>query len=124
MLGRLGLAKDLRRVRVKDIDAAIRDMLSKTDPDHYVEEPAADAIEYPLWTVGQARAYAAAKPGRCVLILEDFVVDATKYMVEHVSPGESSLCAYFTDSCPYSRVARNFCDNTRYVTKQVSMQSQ
>ena len=48
-------------------------------------KPGMWSVNLPVWTVAQSRTYVASKAGRCVLILEDLVVDATSYMNEHVS---------------------------------------
>lgn len=37
------------------------------------------------WTVEETRTYAAAKPGRCVVVLDNRAVDVTTYLSEHVS---------------------------------------
>jgi len=38
-----------------------------------------------LWNMQKVKEFALAKPGRCIVLLEGFAVDATEYLAEHVS---------------------------------------
>lgn len=40
--------------------------------------------QIPSWTLEETRTYAAAKPGRCVVVLDNRAVDVTTYLSEHV----------------------------------------
>lgn len=44
------------------------------------------------WTIEEIRAYAASNPTRCFIVIDDFVVDVTEYLGEHVSPSRRA-CA-------------------------------
>lgn len=82
----LGLAKGLKRARQTDLDEAQHHMITKqtlSDSDKSQDAPTY-GLNVPSWTLAEARAYAAAKPGRCVLVVDDYVVDATAYLGEHV----------------------------------------
>lgn len=81
-----GLATGLKRARQGDLDEAKHQMAAKrtvSDNDKG-EDSVTHGPNFPSWTVAEARIYAAAKLGRCVLVLDDYVVDATAYLSEHV----------------------------------------
>ena len=40
--------------------------------------------EGPVWNEDDLRKYVNAKPGRCVVILDGYVIDVTRYLGEHV----------------------------------------
>ncbi len=46
--------------------------------------PHASNEQIPSWTIEETRAYAAAKPGTCVVVLDNHAVDVTTYLSEHV----------------------------------------
>lgn len=37
------------------------------------------------WDLSRVKDFAEAKPGRCVVVIDGFVIDATSYLGEHVS---------------------------------------
>lgn len=82
----LGLANGLRRARDKDLNEAKIHMLVKTGaiPGSEDEEQSEDDSKYHCWTLEGARAYANSKAGRCIVIIDRYVVDATPYLGEHV----------------------------------------
>ncbi|KAF7796574.1 hypothetical protein EIP86_007755 [Pleurotus ostreatoroseus] len=78
------LATNLKRARQIDLDEAKRLMSAKQNGSARIEKDAANPrMNVPSWTMDEARAYAVANPGRCVLIVNDCCVDATAYLSEH-----------------------------------------
>ncbi|KZW00434.1 hypothetical protein EXIGLDRAFT_604374 [Exidia glandulosa HHB12029] len=87
-LHRFGLVWGLRRAREADISWAVKDMRRREeakaqglDPDEVCNGSDTDEGEQTEWN---ARA-----PGRCLLVIDGYVVDATKFMGDH--PGGASL---------------------------------
>ena len=83
-LNTVGLATGLRRVRDKELDEARLYILNK-QRSTAAEISAASFEQCPSWTLEKTREYAAAQPGRCVLVVNGLVIDATAYLGEHVS---------------------------------------
>ncbi|KAF7796575.1 hypothetical protein EIP86_007756 [Pleurotus ostreatoroseus] len=81
----MGLATSLKRARQEDLNEAKLHMAAKRDmpAEGKRQVTATRQPNSPSWTMEEARAYAAAKLGRCVLVLDDYVVDATTYLSEH-----------------------------------------
>ena len=106
----MGLATSLKRARQDDLNEAKLHMAAKRDmPDEDKRQVTATRqLSSPSWTMEETRAYAAAKLGRCVLVLDDYVVDATTYLSEHVR--SSDLIQWHTSLTKYpsseSRAAR------------------
>ncbi|OCH86098.1 hypothetical protein OBBRIDRAFT_260119 [Obba rivulosa] len=112
LLHSLGYASGLRRARDEDVHAALEHM-SKHENEHVrghvhgfepgyhtipegsvargEDEEAADVWTGKVWTLGQAMQYARAGKGvgRCAIIIDGFVVDATGYLGEH--PGGAAI---------------------------------
>ncbi|KAJ7597481.1 hypothetical protein C8J56DRAFT_920193 [Mycena floridula] len=87
LLHRLGLVTGLRRARSDDMTEASAYMKYKTthgSPPISVEP---DVKE--LWNLAQVHEYINERPGRCVILLHGFVVDATPYLGDH--PGGAVL---------------------------------
>ena len=82
----MGVATNLKRARQEDLNEAQLHMATKRDmpAEGKRQVTATSEPNSPSWTIEEARAYAAAKLGRCVLVLDDYVVDATTYLSEHV----------------------------------------
>ncbi|CAA7264805.1 unnamed protein product [Cyclocybe aegerita] len=87
VLHKLGLATSLRRVRSEDLGEALRYMYRKTVLG--IVEPEDDSWDGPEWNIEQVKEFAQAKPGRCVVVINGTVVDATVYLGEH--PGGANM---------------------------------
>ncbi|KAJ3511348.1 hypothetical protein NLJ89_g4142 [Agrocybe chaxingu] len=87
VLHKLGLATSLRRVRSEDLGEALRYMHKKTVLG--IIEPEDDSWDGPEWNIEQVKQFAQLKPGRCVVLINGFVVDATLYLGEH--PGGANM---------------------------------
>ena len=87
------LASSLRRARDKDIEYAMQYMQRKKnrtqqcktaqtlDTDIIEDEP----CHTPFWNRIRVQQYVQSRQEKCFLVLDDFLVDATAYMKEHVS---------------------------------------
>lgn len=141
-LHRFGLVWGLRRAREEDIDWAVRDMRrreeAKTkglDPDEacagsdtddpdasheWVNSPRVSSDssdEETVWNLAKTLEYARTA-GRCVLVVDGYVVDASKFMGDHVRlshPAETRTCTYVSRSLevPPSFVIMLFEGTTR-----------
>lgn len=91
MLNRLGLATRLRRAKEQDLIEATEYMQLKTQHPHLASslDNDTETWEGDIWNQSQLSEYISAKPGSCVIQIDGFAVDATKYLVEH--PGGASL---------------------------------
>ncbi|KAF9053392.1 hypothetical protein BJ165DRAFT_1339927 [Panaeolus papilionaceus] len=85
-LHKLGLATGLRRARPEDMVDALKYMgekhAGKVDPEPH-------SWKGKVWTLQEVHKFAAEKTGRCVLLIDGYVVDATSYLGEH--PGGAAL---------------------------------
>ncbi|SJL06149.1 uncharacterized protein ARMOST_09485 [Armillaria ostoyae] len=80
-LHKLGFATGLRRARKDDMLEAVEYMQQKYA---YGVPPAEDDHwDGPNWTIDDVQSYIQGTLGRCVLLIDDFVIDATSYMGEH-----------------------------------------
>ncbi|KZP25296.1 hypothetical protein FIBSPDRAFT_918440 [Athelia psychrophila] len=90
MFHTFGLASGLRRVRETDMLEAKQHM---AHAHHHHALPALSDIAAvwvgDVWGVDALREYIRGKPGRCVLLLDGLLVDATSYLGEH--PGGAAL---------------------------------
>ncbi|CCL98134.1 uncharacterized protein FIBRA_00128 [Fibroporia radiculosa] len=98
-----GLASGLKQARPSDISEAQDYMLHKVSAEEYVDsskgEKSTDDWEGDRWTFAEVKSHveAARLSGRCILIIDGYVIDATSYLGEH--PGGSSLLrAYSTNT--------------------------
>lgn len=82
-LHRLGFAAGLRRAREGDLKEAKAYMHLKAHHQAPVEDD--DTWDGEVWTLDQVEDYRKSSPGRCMLLVRGFVVDATAYLAEHVS---------------------------------------
>ncbi|KAH9947108.1 fatty acid desaturase-domain-containing protein [Amylocystis lapponica] len=93
LLHALGLVSGLKRARNEDVYSAHAYMLQKersSVPSEVVMEEEGP-WKGPTWTPDQVRTYvqAGGRGGRCVVVLDGFVVDITAYLAEH--PGGATL---------------------------------
>jgi hypothetical protein len=89
----LGLAQGLRRVNVDDVQEAKAYMAHKTHPGHSnLDDEHAQEWEGELWGMDEIQQYRRDKPGRCVILIYEFVVDVTGYLGEHV--GQLYRCVH------------------------------
>jgi stearoyl-CoA desaturase (Delta-9 desaturase) len=86
VLQQLGLVYELRTAKKKDIDDAKAYMQHKEIGTMVVEKDSAESVwDGPRWTKQDLEEYVQQYPSRCVLYIENFVVDVTSYLGEHVS---------------------------------------
>ncbi|KAG1783556.1 hypothetical protein EV702DRAFT_956927 [Suillus placidus] len=92
----LGLIKGVRRARPQDTHEARFYMHQKT---HRVitDSDSTDEWSGEEWNYKQAKTHVAERPGACLLIIDGFFVDVSKYLGEH--PGGATLLR------DYSRIA-------------------
>ncbi|KAF7347563.1 Stearoyl-CoA desaturase [Mycena venus] len=84
----VGLVSGLRSVRDEDLKEAMQYMHHKDT--HGVPPPQEDAPwDGETWDIQQAHEYIQSKPGRCLVVIEDYFVDVTSYLGEH--PGGATL---------------------------------
>ncbi|EJC98738.1 uncharacterized protein FOMMEDRAFT_96016 [Fomitiporia mediterranea MF3/22] len=114
LLHRFGLVTGLRRARNEDIRSALAWMRLHGHK-HHIEYPTSDSglqsgdesiisqssssssefededseWEGPIWDEDALRKYVAERPGRCVVLLDGYAVDVTRYLGEH--PGGALL---------------------------------
>lgn len=81
----LGLVTSVRRARPGDIDEARHYMRQKALGRETTTAEPAEPWNGDEWTVKEAQVYAASNPGRCLIVIDSFIVDATEYLKEHVS---------------------------------------
>lgn len=75
----------LRRARLEDMQEARLHMITKTKNSHRMQEPhALETWKGDLWTRADVKQRLLENPGACLLLLDDFIIDATGYMREHV----------------------------------------
>lgn len=112
MFHTFGLASGLRRVRETDMLEAKRHM---AHAHHHHALPALSDIAAvwvgDVWGVDALREYIRGKPGRCVLLLDGLLVDATSYLGEHVRVVLSGQHAWLMIS--HSLEARRYYDVMR-----------
>ena len=73
----------LRRAREVDLVEAVKYMHLKETAG--IVEPENTTWDEESWNMQKVKEFALAKPGRCIVLLEGFAVDATEYLAEHVS---------------------------------------
>ncbi|KAG6910499.1 hypothetical protein DXG01_009918 [Tephrocybe rancida] len=89
-LHRMGLVTCLRRAKERDLVEAINYMRLKTRTEgHSQQEDDSDVWEGELWDSNILSAYIQARPGRCVIEIDGFAVDATAYLAEHTRNEDS-----------------------------------
>ncbi|KAK0208735.1 hypothetical protein DFS33DRAFT_1253568 [Desarmillaria ectypa] len=86
-LYKLGFATGLRRARKGDISEAVEYMQDKRA--YGVPSAEDDLWDGPNWSIKDVQSYIQGGLGRCVLLIDDFVVDVTNYMGEH--PGGAAI---------------------------------
>ncbi|KAG7452278.1 uncharacterized protein BT62DRAFT_294111 [Guyanagaster necrorhizus] len=86
-LHKLGFVTGLRRARRDDISESVEYMRHKCA--YGVPPPEDDQWDGPNWTIDEVQLYIQSALGRCVLLIDDFVVDVTSYMGEH--PGGAAI---------------------------------
>jgi len=90
MLHCFGLAGGLRRVNEDDVNEARAYMVHKAHQGHNdPDDVHADEWDGEVWRIDDVERYKLDNPGRCVILLHGFVVDATGYLAEH--PGGVAL---------------------------------
>ncbi|KJA28511.1 hypothetical protein HYPSUDRAFT_33933 [Hypholoma sublateritium FD-334 SS-4] len=92
ILYKLKLVHSLRRARSEDLVAAIHHMHKKEtigSPDDLTDS----FWDGENWDLSRVKKYVEAKPGRCVVVVDSFVIDATSYLGEHPG-GTNFLRAY------------------------------
>lgn len=82
ILHRLGFATRLRRARQEDLIEAKRYMYHKTEYGVCPSSP--ETWPGDVWDLDELDKYLQASPGKSVILIEGFVVDATSYLAEHV----------------------------------------
>ena len=91
MLYRLGLVKSLRTARDQDLKEALEYMHYKKK--HGVAPAQEDASwTGETWDTPRALEYIESKPGTCVVVIDDYFLDVTEYLGEHVRLYLRSLC--------------------------------
>ncbi|KAF8910097.1 hypothetical protein CPB84DRAFT_1958587 [Gymnopilus junonius] len=80
-LQKLGLVTSLRRARKDDLVEAVQYMQQKDRLGEIESEDGTWTGE--IWNINQVKEYVQDEPGRCVLLIHGFAVDATKYLGEH-----------------------------------------
>ncbi|EIW86998.1 delta 9-fatty acid desaturase protein [Coniophora puteana RWD-64-598 SS2] len=89
-LYRLGLVRGLRRARHEDIKEAKLYMHHKIHHHGlFGQTDSEDGWDGTSWSLKDIDEYITKKPGSCIVIIDDFVVDASSYMGEH--PGGAIL---------------------------------
>ncbi|KAG6865755.1 hypothetical protein C0991_011952 [Blastosporella zonata] len=86
ILHSIGLASHLRRAKEHDIVEAISHMHRKTQVGGHSQEKVSGDWTGEVWTHTLLLEYIQALPGRCIIEIDGFAVDATKYLAEHVRP--------------------------------------
>ncbi|KAF5391852.1 hypothetical protein D9757_001813 [Collybiopsis confluens] len=97
VLHQLGLATGLRQARDADLKEALAYMNHKSlygvppeeDDDERLSSDHLKNEGCQYWTIDAARLYVKERPGRCVVLLNGWVLDVTAYLGEH--PGGASL---------------------------------
>ncbi|TFK77404.1 hypothetical protein BDN72DRAFT_867119 [Pluteus cervinus] len=84
----LGLIHGLRRAREDDMHDAVDFMLRKRQ-NHTPYDVVVDEWQGPTWDATRLQEYTGNKSYQCLIIIDDFVVDASSYLGEH--PGGSAL---------------------------------
>ncbi len=72
-----------------------------------------DHWDGPNWTIDDVQLYIQGTLGRCVLLIDDFVIDATSYMGEHV--GIFSHLACLIIDLLSSLAVRQYYESTRFI---------
>ncbi|KAF8078933.1 hypothetical protein FPV67DRAFT_85563 [Lyophyllum atratum] len=85
----LGLVHSLRRAKEQDLVEAAYYMRLKSEHGVIVSESDAEPWGGAVWSMAQLNNYIKESPGRCVIQLDGFAVDATKYLGEH--PGGAGI---------------------------------
>lgn len=89
----------LRSVRDEDLKEAMQYMHFKDT--HGVPPPQTEAPwDKQIWDLPQAHEYIESKPGRCVVVIDDYFVDVSAYLGEHVSRYTLDNCIPLTETQP------------------------
>lgn len=86
-LHRLGLVYGLRRAKQEDVSDAARYMHEKHKHGALSEsstDESGDDWPGEIWDMDRLEEYQQDKPGKCVVLLDGFVVDVTSYLGDHV----------------------------------------
>ncbi|KAG6889990.1 hypothetical protein C0995_012950 [Termitomyces sp. Mi166 len=100
ILYQLGLVFGLRRAKDSDLKEAINYMQLKTHFRGPIQENDLNYWTGDVWNETQLLEYIQAVPGRCVIEIDGFAIDATEYLREH--PGGATLLRKYSTS-PSSR---------------------
>ncbi|KAH0591075.1 hypothetical protein H2248_001181 [Termitomyces sp. 'cryptogamus'] len=95
-LHQLRLVSGLRRAKDSDLKEAIKYMRLKTHFADLVKEEEPDHWMGDVWNEAQLFTYIQAVPGKCVMEIDGFVIDATNYLGEH--PGGPRLLRKYSIS--------------------------
>lgn len=79
LLWYLRLVTGLRKASNAEIQYSVKYMQSKKDDQGLVDD-----VRLEFWNMGQVFDYIAEEKERCVLVINGYVIDATKYMAAHV----------------------------------------
>lgn len=79
MLWYLRLVTGLRKASNAEIQYSVKYMQSKKDDQGLVDD-----VRLEFWNMGEVFDYIAEEKERCVLVINGYVIDATKYMAAHV----------------------------------------
>lgn len=85
LLHRFKLVTGLRRARDIDLKEALAYMKYKSVHGMPPRDDLDEQQTSEHWTIEEARLYVKERPGRCVVLLNGWVVDLTTYLREHVS---------------------------------------
>jgi cytochrome b involved in lipid metabolism len=84
-LQKFGLVTALRRAEEKDLLEAIRYMQEKEKAKLVDLDLDVDSWDGEFWNIARVKEFTQRKTGRCFILINGFVVDATPYLGEHVS---------------------------------------
>ncbi|TEB38788.1 hypothetical protein FA13DRAFT_1724731 [Coprinellus micaceus] len=85
-LHRLGLVYGLRRAKQEDVSDAARYMHEKHQYGTLSESPtdeSEDDWQGEIWDMDRLEKYQQGKPGKCIVLLDEFVLDVTSYLGDH-----------------------------------------
>ncbi|KAF8203931.1 hypothetical protein BJ912DRAFT_1090838 [Pholiota molesta] len=89
VLQKFGLVTALRRAEEKDLLEAIRYMQEKEKADLVDLDLDVDSWDGEVWNIARVKEFTQRKTGRCFILINGFVVDATPYLGEH--PGGAAI---------------------------------
>jgi len=84
-LAKLGVAWGLRRATIEDIAAARAHMLTNRHDQNAARERVVENKEWtrPTWTEAELEAYIKRRSGACVVLIDGYAVDVTRYLKAH-----------------------------------------